>query len=287
MSHCGSDGDHRQGVVVKEETVAEPEGYFLPHVSDAWTTILILLVPTRTTHVPLSYTFTYDHHLPVPFLQLSVIGVDTERHASCVKVAELGLAMSRARPWMYRHHRTVRTTDEDSHAIIYILTSGPLRTSYLVTPSPPTSLDLLSLTAALSAVSARAVYLCLARDIHITDLDMNHMSVQGWSKDAIYYALCCGSSTIQYDIIHRTEQGRRGFCSGTPDFVTFCYFYFVFLTNIVLRVRCLTVHNTLFLSPLYVVGRNIPTRLGCSSKRLQHDATPSWNSMGLSQFSPL
>ncbi len=139
MSHCGSDGDHRQGVVVKEETVAEPEGYFLPHVSDAWTTILIPLVPTRTTHVPLSHTFTYDHHLPVPFLQLSVICVDTERHASCVKVAELGLAMSRARPWMYRHHRTVRTTDEDSHTIIYIFTSGPHRTSYLVTPSPPTS----------------------------------------------------------------------------------------------------------------------------------------------------
>ncbi len=47
------------------------------------------------------------------------------------------------------------------------------------------------------------------------------------------------------------------------------------LTNIVLRVRCLTVRNALFLSPLYVVGRDIPTQLGCSSKRLQHDATPS------------
>src|SRR6266478_3213148 len=66
--------------------------------SDTSTTMLIPLVPTPTTHVPLSHTFTYDHHLPVPLLELSAICVDTVRHVSCVRAAELGLAVSSERP---------------------------------------------------------------------------------------------------------------------------------------------------------------------------------------------
>jgi len=82
----------------KRKTVSEPEEYFVPHVSDTSSTILIPLVPTPTTHVPLSHIFTYDHQLPVPLLELSAICVDTERHASCVRAAELGVAVSSERP---------------------------------------------------------------------------------------------------------------------------------------------------------------------------------------------
>jgi len=52
----------------------------------------------RRQHMYLSHTFTYDHPLPVPFLERSAICVDTERHASCVRAAELGLAVSSERP---------------------------------------------------------------------------------------------------------------------------------------------------------------------------------------------
>jgi len=90
--------------------------------------------------------------------------------------------------------------------------------------------------------------------------------------------------------IELNEDGE-GFAVGPgPRYLLLLSFYF--LTSFVLGVRCFTVHSALYLSPLYVVERNTDTRPrvgGCSvaspSKRLQHDATPSWNSMGLSQFS--
>ncbi len=66
-----------------------------------------------------------------------------------------------------------------------------------------------------------------------------------------------------------------------------------FFTNLVLQVRCFysTVNSALFLSPLYVVERNtIDTQLATLSHHLVNDcndATPSCNSMGLSQISSL
>jgi len=70
-------------------TVAEIETefdkYFVPQVPDVSTTLLIPLAPTPTTRVPLSHTFAYDRHPLVPFLELSALRVDTERHASRVR----------------------------------------------------------------------------------------------------------------------------------------------------------------------------------------------------------
>jgi len=69
-----------------EETKAEFDKYFVPQVPDVSTTLLIPLAPTPTTRVPLSHTFAYDRHPLVPFLELSALRVDTERHASRVRV---------------------------------------------------------------------------------------------------------------------------------------------------------------------------------------------------------
>ncbi len=130
----------------KRKTVSEPEVYFVPHVSDTSTTILIPLVPTPT-HVPLSHTFTYGHHLPVPLLELSAICVDTERHASCVRAAELGLAVSSERP-LDAPTSPVRTK---MHSHYVDIRSPPHKGSLAVLPpypSPPTSSDSPRLTAA-------------------------------------------------------------------------------------------------------------------------------------------
>ena len=68
-----------------EETGIEFDKYFVPQVPDVSTTLLIPLAPTPTTRVPLSHTFAYDRHPLVPFLELSALRVDTERHASRVR----------------------------------------------------------------------------------------------------------------------------------------------------------------------------------------------------------
>jgi hypothetical protein len=68
-----------------EETEAEFDKYFVPQVPDVSTTLLIPLAPTPTTRVPLSHTFAYDRHPLVPFLELSALRVDTDRHASRVR----------------------------------------------------------------------------------------------------------------------------------------------------------------------------------------------------------
>lgn len=68
-----------------EETGAEFDKYFVPQVPDVSTSLLIPLAPTPTTRVPLSHTFAYDRHPLVPFLELSALRVDTERHASRVR----------------------------------------------------------------------------------------------------------------------------------------------------------------------------------------------------------
>jgi hypothetical protein len=68
-----------------EETGAELDKYFVPQVPEVSTTLLIPLAPTPTTRVPLSHTFAYDRHPLVPFLELSALHVDTERHASRVR----------------------------------------------------------------------------------------------------------------------------------------------------------------------------------------------------------
>jgi hypothetical protein len=67
------------------ETEAEFNKYFVPQVPDVSTTLLIPLAPTPTSRVPLSHTFAYDRHPLVPFLELSALRVDTERHASRVR----------------------------------------------------------------------------------------------------------------------------------------------------------------------------------------------------------
>jgi hypothetical protein len=66
-------------------TEAEFDNYFAPQVPDVSTTLLIPLAPTPTTRVPLAHTFAYDRHPLVPFLELSALHVDTERHASRVR----------------------------------------------------------------------------------------------------------------------------------------------------------------------------------------------------------
>ena len=68
-----------------EETEAEFDKYFVRQVPDVSTTLLIPLAPTPTTRVPLSHTFAYDRHPLVPFLELSALHVDTDRHASRVR----------------------------------------------------------------------------------------------------------------------------------------------------------------------------------------------------------
>jgi hypothetical protein len=70
----------------EETPEAEFDKYFVPQVPDVSTTLLIPLAPTPTTRVPLPHTFAYDRHPLVPFLELSALRVDTERHASRVRV---------------------------------------------------------------------------------------------------------------------------------------------------------------------------------------------------------
>jgi hypothetical protein len=72
--------------VAAAETEAEFGKYFVPQVPDVSTTLLIPLAPTPTTRVPLAHTFAYDRHPLVPFLELSALHIDTERHASRVRV---------------------------------------------------------------------------------------------------------------------------------------------------------------------------------------------------------
>ena len=70
--------------VAAAEAEAEFGKYFVPQVPES-TTLLIPLAPTPTTRVPLAHTFAYDRHPLVPFLELSALHVDTERHASRVR----------------------------------------------------------------------------------------------------------------------------------------------------------------------------------------------------------
>ena len=92
---CASDKVHFHPAATRP-TVATPAAaaadadaefgkYFVPQVPDVSTTLLIPLAPTPTTRVPLAHTFAYDRHPLVPFLELSALHVDTERHASRVR----------------------------------------------------------------------------------------------------------------------------------------------------------------------------------------------------------
>ena len=78
------------------ETKADFDKYFEPQVPDVSTTLLIPLAPTPTTRVPLAHTFAYDRHPLVPFLELSALRVDTERHASRVRALFEQLDFARA-----------------------------------------------------------------------------------------------------------------------------------------------------------------------------------------------
>jgi len=76
----------RPTVAAAAESEAEIDKYFAPaQVPDVSTTLLVPLAPTPTTRVPLAHTFAYDRHPLVPFLELSALRVDTERHASRVR----------------------------------------------------------------------------------------------------------------------------------------------------------------------------------------------------------
>ncbi|KAI0303512.1 hypothetical protein B0F90DRAFT_1916890 [Multifurca ochricompacta] len=67
-------------------TQAEFDKYFASRqVPDVSTTLLIPLAPTPTTRVPLTHAFAYDRHPLIPFLELSALHIDTERHAFRVK----------------------------------------------------------------------------------------------------------------------------------------------------------------------------------------------------------
>ena len=78
------------------EPKAEFDKYFAAQVPDVSTTLLIPLAPTPTTRVPLAHTFAYDRHPLVPFLELSALHVDTERHASRVRALFEQLDFARA-----------------------------------------------------------------------------------------------------------------------------------------------------------------------------------------------
>ncbi|KAI0293409.1 hypothetical protein BC826DRAFT_1015357 [Russula brevipes] len=66
---------------------AEFDKYFAPpQFPDVSTTLLVPLAPTPTARLPLARTFAYDRHPLVPFLELSALRVDTERHASRVRI---------------------------------------------------------------------------------------------------------------------------------------------------------------------------------------------------------
>ncbi|KAH9977315.1 hypothetical protein BGW80DRAFT_1288584 [Lactifluus volemus] len=79
--------------VATTRTTAEPvvqatefDKYFAPaQVPDVSTTLLVPLAPTPTTRMPLAHMFTYDRHPLIPFVELSQLHIDAERHASRVK----------------------------------------------------------------------------------------------------------------------------------------------------------------------------------------------------------
>lgn len=65
----------------------EFDKYFAPaQVPEVSTTLLVPLAPTPTSRVPLAHTFAYDRHPLIPFLEISALHIDTERHASRVRV---------------------------------------------------------------------------------------------------------------------------------------------------------------------------------------------------------
>lgn len=84
-------------VAAAEETETEFDKYFVPQIPDVSTTLLVPLAPTPTTRVPLSHTFAYDRHPLVPFLELSALRVDTERHA--LRVRALFEQLDAAQAW--------------------------------------------------------------------------------------------------------------------------------------------------------------------------------------------
>jgi len=79
-------------------TQAAFDQYFTPpQVPDVSTTLLIPLAPTPTSRVPLAHTFAYDQHPLVPFLEISALHVDAERHAA--RVRALFEQLDAARAW--------------------------------------------------------------------------------------------------------------------------------------------------------------------------------------------
>ena len=77
---------------------AEFDKYFAPpQIPDVSTTLLIPLAPTPTSRVPLAYTFAYDQHPLIPFLEISALHVDSERHAA--RVRALFEQLDAARAW--------------------------------------------------------------------------------------------------------------------------------------------------------------------------------------------
>ena len=77
---------------------AEFDKYFTPpQVPDVSTTLLIPLAPTPTSRVPLAHTFAYDQHPLVPFLEISALHVNAERHAA--RVRTLFEQLDAARAW--------------------------------------------------------------------------------------------------------------------------------------------------------------------------------------------
>ena len=80
------------------QTQAAFDEYFTPpQVPDVSTTLLIPLAPTPTSRVPLAHTFAYDQHPLVPFLEISALHVDAERHAA--RVRALFEQLDAARAW--------------------------------------------------------------------------------------------------------------------------------------------------------------------------------------------
>jgi len=74
--------------------------YFAPaQVPSVTTTLLVPLAPTPTARVPLSSHgfFAYDQHPLIPFLELSALRVDAERHAA--RVRALFERLDAARVW--------------------------------------------------------------------------------------------------------------------------------------------------------------------------------------------
>ncbi|KAI9511347.1 hypothetical protein F5148DRAFT_975291 [Russula earlei] len=82
---CASNKVDFHPAVGAVEAEAEFDEYFtLAQVPDVSTTLLVPLAPTPTARIPLAHTFAYDRHPLVPFLELSALHIDTERHASRV-----------------------------------------------------------------------------------------------------------------------------------------------------------------------------------------------------------